>query len=184
MPRISVRYIACTSKYMMLFIRFARINESSPEQRSGGSQARNCEKQGKFGRQRWNSSTSVLADGSAPTPDTERTRRATSSGTERVSETAERSKRAKGSAWVRVGLPRDCHYASEPRYLQDLPRSSRSTVTRLEHDGSVGRSAPGPRLRARYAPTRVTRRWTSRSRCAIPRGSTRTSRGRSRRAAA
>jgi len=27
----------------------------------------------------------------------------------------------------------------------------------------VGRSAPGPRLRARYAPARVTRRWTSRS---------------------
>lgn len=36
--------------------------------------------------------------------------------------------------------PRDCHYATEPRYLQDLPRSSRPTVTRSEHDGSVGRS--------------------------------------------
>lgn len=41
----------------------------------------------------------------------------------------------------RVGMrPRDCHYATEPRYLQDLPRSSRPTVTRSEHDGSVGRS--------------------------------------------
>lgn len=36
--------------------------------------------------------------------------------------------------------PRDCHYATEPRYLQDLPRSSRPAVTRSEHDGSVGRS--------------------------------------------
>lgn len=41
--------------------------------------------------------------------------------------------------------PRDCHYATEPRYLQDLPRSSRPTVTRSEHDGSVG-PAPGPRF--------------------------------------
>lgn len=41
----------------------------------------------------------------------------------------------------RVGMrPLDCHYATEPRYLQDLPRSSRPTVTRSEHDGSVGRS--------------------------------------------